>query len=582
MASDVTNCKLTDIGRRSPKAVFGICGLALVFTALAMVALRSLFFECPFVFRFRLVGDASRINVIDSSIYYMTDADRKLSERQRIRIAPESISSEGFCSVELPSSVTGQFRLDLKSKDEESLAVVPVEVLTADGAKTCELNVHPKNRRWISNYFEASECRFWRFSFPLFGSWFCVFYLIAFAFARYVLHLVAIGFAGNLIRGLAARWRSVSFVLGFMLLILLPSASLNHEKISVRENRGLARFPDPSGLRTLGISKWCGEFGAAFEDRFFGREAMMDVHDAVRSVFDDRGNDKVLIGRGGWFFLRESLGDFANVAELDETEYVVLRDRLKSFAAYAQRRGKLFIFLVAPDKCRVYPEYMRFLKKLRPDSESRTERIVARLRRECDFPVIYPRSEMVRQGREMARPLYFKGDTHWTGEGAYAFGYLPIMKAIMRERGLGIAPRMLEPGDVAWKNIRYYGDLSRMLQRDKDVLDPQEYGCPDLSDENVKRKSRGTYPRSQTVATCSNGKSSLFCMGDSFLRATALVNFLEKSFRSSFVKFIWDGVRAEDLSRIEASDVVLVEVVERHLLRIGKLPMPAQIRQEVK
>ena len=381
-------------------------------------------------------------------------------------------------------------------------------------------------------------------------------------------------------RGLLKRiFVGYGLVVGFMVFLLFPNISFNREDVSIRENRRLAQFPAPSNLLSLGLSRWCGQFGAAFEDRFFGRNALMDLHDTVKTAFDDRGNDHVLIGLEGWMYLRSTLLDYANVAGIDEDAYVLLRDKVKAIASYARRRGKTFVFFIVPDKCRVYPEYVRFQKKLRPDTESHTERLVARLRHDCDFPIIYPRDEFVCQARKMARPIYYRDDTHWTDEGAY-FGYLKTIEAIMRERKSGDAPRKLELGNGDWEAFQHpVGDLARMLQRDKSALDPQEYGRAVFTEGGISRKRLDQRPplHSQTVATCAKGSLRLFCMGDSF--SDKLPKFLERSFSDSFFKHVRDGIHKDDLSRLEASDVVLMEVVERNLCDVGQMSMHGKVAQ---
>jgi hypothetical protein len=74
-----------------------------------------------------------------------------------------------------------------------------------------------------------------------------------------------------------------------------------------------------------------------------------------------------------------------------------------------------FIFLIAPNKHNVYPEYYPFA---RPDGITRTEQIMAALPDMLKDTVIYPLDSLL-QHKGGQTPLYFETGTHWNMAGAY-------------------------------------------------------------------------------------------------------------------------------------------------------------------
>ena len=566
-------------------------GLPLRFTSLS-IALVSLALSCVLVvacqsffktrtidFSFR-VADKNIAPLLDRTYaLYATKADPAYSNRQRVNADVDPGLPDGFFHLVLPNEATS-FRLDVVFDDRPD-AFPPRDELAL------EIDVSGKRRElrlpfvqgkpfYARSVLEADDFVSVDFNAKACMSVFCL--------AAILLALLL----STLLRAapsLGTAW----FVCGFVAVCVLPALDLNQDEASARENRNLDKFPSARVLRAEGVSAWCRQFESAFADRFFGRYQLMDVHSAIASVFDDRGNAKVHVGGDGWLFFEETLQDFANTQPMHDRKTVEkIRKYLDSINDYAKRRGKKFVFFIAPDKCRIYPEHVRFHNKVRPDSESRTEQLVAYLREHCDFPVVYPRGELAAMKETFPFPFYYKGDTHWNHAGAYFGGYLPVMEAF------GFPDvRVVRIDD--WREPRFWGGLSDMLGRkpyraDLDAQTPRwangTYVAPRPgynpgkkvafeSDRHQKGRIDGTIVTRNPV----DGNHSLYCLHDSFY--TDLVPLFSDSFARTSSRHVLRGIRAEDKPQIDESDAILLEIVERNVLRLAKFSLPAPFREEV-
>lgn len=521
-------------------------------------------------FRYRVVDRELAPLFEKSYVFFISKKDPVYTGRQLGKVDASRISADGFVNVFVPEVATG-FRLDVAFRDVPNMFQGRKElVLEVDVSGSCrEIRLPFRKDKpfyaWAS--FAAQDFMVVRFNALACMSVLCMSWVFCFMLV-------------SAFRRMSSVHENILFACLFAAVCALPSAKMDKSDASSRENRRLKRFPGGGLAVSEGPSAWCKQFEAAFADRFFCRYWLMDVHSAIVDFFDDRGNAKVHVGRDGWLFLKPTLNDFSNAAQMyDQRTMERIFSYLDSIGDYAKRNGKKFVFFIAPDKCRVYPEQVRFLKKIRPDSESRTERLVAYLRERCDFPVIYPREEMARLKDSCDFSVYRKQDTHWTYEGAYNVGYKSICSAIDKKE-LQSASEQFD--GIKWKSDVDLHDLANMLGRCAHMRQDCMYRRPDWGKDGVKimraNTEKGDVETKVTTISLENGLK-LYCLRDSFCEF--MIPFFARVFSRCVFRHQRKGIVGEDLEYIRDCDVILLEIVERDLLDLVKAVLPAALCKEV-
>ena len=217
------------------------------------------------------------------------------------------------------------------------------------------------------------------------------------------------------------------FAVIFVLIILLPFLFMDHKtEVSKKENRNLSTFPriltNDGRIDSEHINKFPRLADSYINDRFGFRNTFISLANTVQKT-SKIINNSVVIGKNEWlFYVRPTDGnnipDFFKLNLFTETElnqFITSIDRRRQ---WCENNNIKFIFLIAPNKHNVYPEYYPFE---RPKGITRTEQIIAALPEHLKDTVIYPLDSLL-QHKGGQTPLYFETDTHWNMAGAY-FAY---------------------------------------------------------------------------------------------------------------------------------------------------------------
>ncbi|HEY3742823.1 MAG TPA: hypothetical protein VGL53_23415 [Bryobacteraceae bacterium] len=313
------------------------------------------------------------------------------------------------------------------------------------------------------------------------------------------------------------------------------------------EYRILAPFPEWNKRLPLTLS-------AYLADHFGFRGSLITVNGLLRAkLLHTSTSPKVVFGKQGFLFYAgdqsmESYNGSRAITDCDIDSWVLLLERRQAWLA---TKGIPLIVLLAPDKQTVYPELM-------PDgihhaTPTSADRWVAAIRR-THVPLIDMRPIEI-AGKERRR-VFHKTDTHWDPWGAY-LAYRELLNEVAR-----ISPPLAEkigpPADPMTLKIDFKilnGDMNRLLglsilpgERAQDFLPP--HPIPIRADDAVIDGGTGN-PK----------QPRMLMFRDSF--ASAMAPFLAPHFDHIFGTAIpsFDV----DLVKKEHPDLVVVELVERHL-----------------
>jgi hypothetical protein len=191
---------------------------------------------------------------------------------------------------------------------------------------------------------------------------------------------------------------------------------------AMSENRALTPLPevslDPSQLGTFPR-----QFDAYYGDHFGFRNLLIRGLSLSRvEGLHVSSSANVILGRRGWlYFAPEPVGaDYRGIAPFTTRQLQEWQQLLEARRDWLARRGSRYLFVVAPDKQSIYPEYLPRALQQRGQLPSRLDQLFTQLRDHSDVDVVDLR-EAMRQARTEER-LYHRTDTHWNYYGAY-FAY---------------------------------------------------------------------------------------------------------------------------------------------------------------
>lgn len=362
---------------------------------------------------------------------------------------------------------------------------------------------------------------------------------------------------------------SILFLLVFFVMLCLPASHINRAEVNMAENRRLAIFPkltlDGSINRNFGR-----EFDSWFNDRFFLRQQLVQKYNAlIRLGNNVVQNRYIVVGQEGWAFSKDDHGieNYQNKTTFTDEEIRLIAGYLKQVDDWCRAHGKHFYFIIPPDKSKIYGEYYpTWIKKRKPDTESRTYKLVNYLRENTSIAVFYPREEIIAE-KDKGKLLYFKNDIHWTQAGAY-IAYQLMRKEMEKDYDLPVF------NERTWRPYAYpKGDANILFP---DAMPPdtvKRYDHPVIPIYfTIKEEVEGD-PRNKYLDNPVGKYSALF-MRDSF--STLLVEcWFGNVFKHVTMRWRYN-LTPEDFKYIEDNqiDIVVIETLERMLPKLLTVELP--------
>lgn len=295
------------------------------------------------------------------------------------------------------------------------------------------------------------------------------------------------------------------------------------------------------------------DFSKWVDNRFFLRQELITLDNALTSRFGVSGENQVILGKDGWLFFKDTLNDYTGIEQLSERELFSVAKNIQLMKEYCESTGRDFSFVIAPNKNSVYGQYMpNYGVKNDVGNAERLQKILTAAG--VKSPDLF---EAIRGKNEQ---LYFKHDSHWNAKGA-ALGADVINAAF----------------DV--KTDYFNGDFDKIQPHSGDLFEMIYPSLADTETDTVSAYpefefvSKATRPDSITLETRSDAKGRLLAYRDSF------GNMLFPYLAASYGECRFSRATQYDLTL--DSDYVMVEIVERNLNYLLKYPpiMPSPERE---
>ncbi|MCI7060940.1 MAG: hypothetical protein MR965_01870, partial [Lachnospiraceae bacterium] len=149
------------------------------------------------------------------------------------------------------------------------------------------------------------------------------------------------------------------FITIFMILLLIPFVGMSIYKADLSiEKKYNESFPSfiEKGKVNVSFFQQMTDYVA---DRFAFRQEMITADAEIKAgVFKSSSNDKVVVGKDGWLFFRDTLNDYQGKDVMNERELHNCAKVLRLIQDGTRKAGAQFAFAVAPNKNSLYGEYM--------------------------------------------------------------------------------------------------------------------------------------------------------------------------------------------------------------------------------
>ena len=222
------------------------------------------------------------------------------------------------------------------------------------------------------------------------------------------------------------------------------------------EKRELAEWPKFSFST---IESYPSEIEKYYRDHLPFREQIIGLYArADKALFDDSVVTTVLLGKDGWYFYNnvndgDPVSSYRGEDLFTSAELREIAVNLRKTQTNLAKQGIDFVLFIAPNKERVYPEYMPD-RYGAPAEDYAVKQLVEFLRAHTDIRVVYAYDELMEAKAQFPDlPIYYKSDTHWNDIGSYAGS-----QALLRE--LGVELPALERENILRNDAVCTGDLT--------------------------------------------------------------------------------------------------------------------------
>jgi hypothetical protein len=225
-----------------------------------------------------------------------------------------------------------------------------------------------------------------------------------------------------------AQWLlNVGFLLILFGVLGATLTSRSHQQVGPR---GEQLHPLPRLDASLAsLAHFLPAYRDYFADHFAFRDRLINWHGKLKlQVFGASASPLVVIGKQGWLYYRDHpwAGAQLGTQPFTKTELIRWQRLLETRDQWLRSRGARYVFVLAPDKHTIYPEFLPARLRF-TGVPSRTDQLLAWMRAHSRVRILDLRGAVLRAKGQGT--VFLKTDTHWNDLGAYA-GYRELMAGL--------------------------------------------------------------------------------------------------------------------------------------------------------
>lgn len=352
--------------------------------------------------------------------------------------------------------------------------------------------------------------------------------------------------------------RSIVVILLIFLAAPLLASLLRGKAENNDENRRLSPKPAFS-LLGFASQDYRTAWEAYYRDNFGLRSLLVRGNFLVHyRLLKDSPTNKVIIGKDGWLFYTGDgeLNDYRGITQYSEHQLKAWVKMLELKRNWLKKRGIEYIYVIAPNKSTIYPEYMPN-NYTRVNRQSGLDQFFDYVKKESTVHVLDLRPVLLREKKTVL--IYSKTDTHWNTYGAFV-----AYQALMHEVTQVVphtSPRHLSEYLVTRKE-EDGGDLAKMMGGGA-VLKEESYFFKPL--EKAHSKKLNGSEKEMTIVSTNKNLPRAVIFRDSFFNA--MLPFVSEHFSKSI--YVWEHWGSEtpitSLMDKYQPQIVIEQAVERYV-----------------
>ena len=328
----------------------------------------------------------------------------------------------------------------------------------------------------------------------------------------------------------------------------------------INEKRALAKFPGLPEVNIYKLKSYPQKYEQYFNDHFGFRKLFLRSLALYRfHFFSGSISSDVMIGKENWLFANRSntLDAYRGYEWFSQNDLIKIKKFLEKKKSLLAQRGIDYLYVIAPNKHSIYPEY--FPASFIAHGENYVDTFVKYMRDNSDVDILDLRHSLI--SNKNKGQLYYRTDTHWNSLGAY-YAYREIIKKLQKKHPSIKLVNIEQLENTIEKN--YSGDIT-------DLMGLRGALTETVTNLKLKNTTALITLNDKTINHLITSNTDLsgprvLMFRDSF--TIYLQPFLSESF--SFVKYIWTGywpVEKELLSQLDQvkPTIVIEERVENEV-----------------